>query len=85
MLRNKRGRDSERPAHRDEEWPPLVGWSRYIPEGMQCSCGIDYYTRAPGFNNESFVIYMFCVHFTIPLTIISFCYGPFSLLRNREA
>merc|ERR1712042_262901 len=19
--------------------PPLVGWSRYIPEGMQCSCG----------------------------------------------
>ena len=22
MLRNKRGRDSERPAHRDEEWPP---------------------------------------------------------------
>ena len=25
MLRNKRGRDSERPAHRDEEWPPLAG------------------------------------------------------------
>ena len=23
-LRNKRGRDSERPAHRDEEWPPLT-------------------------------------------------------------
>ena len=22
VLRNKRGRDSERPAHRDEEWPP---------------------------------------------------------------
>ena len=21
----KRGRDSERPAHRDEEWPPLAG------------------------------------------------------------
>nr|Q9YGZ0.1 RecName: Full=Rhodopsin [Sardina pilchardus]CAA77259.1 opsin [Sardina pilchardus] len=55
--------------------PPLVGWSRYIPEGMQCSCGIDYYTRAEGFNNESFVIYMFVVHFTCPLTIITFCYG----------
>ncbi|XP_067095355.1 rhodopsin [Osmerus mordax] len=55
--------------------PPLFGWSRYIPEGMQCSCGIDYYTRAPGFNNESFVIYMFIVHFTIPLIVISFCYG----------
>ena len=24
VLRNKIGRDSERPAHRDEEWPPLA-------------------------------------------------------------
>ena len=24
VLHNKRGRDSERPAHRDEEWPPLT-------------------------------------------------------------
>ena len=24
VLSNKRGRDSERPAHRDEEWPPLA-------------------------------------------------------------
>ena len=24
VLRNKRGRYSERPAHRDEEWPPLA-------------------------------------------------------------
>ena len=24
VLRNKRGRDSERPAHREEEWPPLA-------------------------------------------------------------
>ena len=24
VLRNKRGRDSERPAHRDEEWRPLT-------------------------------------------------------------
>lgn len=55
--------------------PPLLGWSRYIPEGMQVACGIDYYTRAEGSNNESFVIYMFSLHFTVPLTIISFCYG----------
>ncbi|XP_010900403.2 rhodopsin [Esox lucius] len=55
--------------------PPLLGWSRYIPEGMQCSCGIDYYTRAEGFNNESFVIYMFIVHFSIPFIVIFFCYG----------
>ena len=24
VLHNKRGRDSERPAHRDEKWPPLA-------------------------------------------------------------
>ena len=24
VLRNKRGRDNERPAHRDEDWPPLT-------------------------------------------------------------
>ena len=24
VLRNKRGRDSERPSHCDEEWPPLA-------------------------------------------------------------
>ena len=24
VLRKKRGRDSERPAHHDEEWPPLA-------------------------------------------------------------
>ena len=24
VLCNKRGHDSQRPAHRDEEWPPLV-------------------------------------------------------------
>nr|ANV21057.1 rhodopsin [Eptatretus cirrhatus] len=55
--------------------PPIFGWSRYIPEGMQCSCGPDYYTLNPKYNNFSFVIYMFTVHFSIPLTIIFFCYG----------
>ncbi|XP_069792997.1 rhodopsin [Narcine bancroftii] len=55
--------------------PPLFGWSRYIPEGMQCSCGVDYYTLKPEVNNESFVIYMFTVHFSLPLTVIFFCYG----------
>ncbi|KAI3357586.1 hypothetical protein L3Q82_015997, partial [Scortum barcoo] len=55
--------------------PPLFGWSRYIPEGMQCSCGIDYYTPKPEINNTSFVIYMFVLHFCIPLLIIFFCYS----------
>nr|AYM00459.1 opsin RH2-B [Cyprinella lutrensis] len=55
--------------------PPLVGWSRYIPEGMQCSCGPDYYTLSPEYNNESYVFYMFTCHFITPVTIIFFTYG----------
>ncbi|XP_041944140.1 green-sensitive opsin-2-like [Alosa sapidissima] len=55
--------------------PPLVGWSRYIPEGLQCSCGPDYYTLSPEYNNESYVIYMFVCHFFVPVIIIFFTYG----------
>lgn len=54
---------------------PYLPVLRYIPEGLQCSCGIDYYTLKPEVNNESFVIYMFVVHFTIPMIVIFFCYG----------
>lgn len=48
---------------------------RYIPEGLQCSCGPDYYTLSPKFNNESYVIYMFVCHFIIPVLVIFFTYG----------
>lgn len=56
-------------------WINIVRECRYIPEGMQCSCGIDYYTPKPEINNTSFVIYMFILHFSIPLFIIFFCYS----------
>nr|BCL84788.1 green sensitive opsin type-C [Pseudopleuronectes yokohamae] len=65
--------------------PPLLGWSRYIPEGMQCSCGPDYYTLAPGFNNESYVIYLFVVHFTAPVVTIFFTYGSLILTVKAAA
>ncbi|XP_003448394.1 green-sensitive opsin [Oreochromis niloticus] len=55
--------------------PPLLGWSRYIPEGIQVSCGPDYYTLAPGYNNESYVMYMFTCHFCVPVFTIFFTYG----------
>lgn len=48
---------------------------RYIPEGLQCSCGPDYYTLNPKYNNESYVLYMFIVHFILPVAIIVFTYG----------
>nr|UPH47410.1 green sensitive opsin rhodopsin-like 2 [Rhinecanthus aculeatus] len=65
--------------------PPLVGWSRYIPEGLQCSCGPDYYTLAPGFNNESYVMYMFSCHFCVPVSTIFFTYGSLVLTVKAAA
>ncbi|KAK1152144.1 green-sensitive opsin [Acipenser oxyrinchus oxyrinchus] len=64
--------------------PPIFGWSRYIPEGMQCSCGPDYYTMNPHFNNTSYVIYMFSVHFCVPVVIIFFSYGQL-ICKVKEA
>ncbi|XP_033938873.1 green-sensitive opsin-like [Pseudochaenichthys georgianus] len=65
--------------------PPLFGWSRYLPEGLQCSCGPDYYTLAPGFNNESYVMYLFCVHFFTPVFLIFFSYGSLVLTVKAAA
>nr|XP_020453605.1 green-sensitive opsin-like [Monopterus albus] len=65
--------------------PPLFGWSRYIPEGMQCSCGPDYYTLAPGYNNKSYVMYMFAIHFFTPISIIFFSYGSLVLTVKAAA
>ncbi|KAF3689492.1 Blue-sensitive opsin Blue cone photoreceptor pigment KFH-B [Channa argus] len=55
--------------------PPLFGWSRYIPEGLQCSCSTDWYTTNNKFNNESFVMFLFGFCFAVPLSTIIFCYG----------
>lgn len=54
-------------------------FKRYIPEGLQISCGPDYYTLAPGFNNESYVMYMFFCHFFVPVAIVFFTYGSLVL------
>uniref|UniRef100_A0A8V0X3M3 Blue sensitive cone opsin n=1 Tax=Gallus gallus TaxID=9031 RepID=A0A8V0X3M3_CHICK len=55
--------------------PPLFGWSRYIPEGLQCSCGPDWYTTDNKWHNESYVLFLFTFCFGVPLAIIVFSYG----------
>jgi len=66
-------------------FPPFFGWSRYIPEGIQTSCGPDYYTQAPGFNNESYVMYLFSCHFCFPVFTIFFTYGSLVLTVKAAA
>lgn len=48
---------------------------RYIPEGLQCSCGPDWYTTDNKYNNESYVMFLFCFCFAVPLATIVFCYS----------
>nr|AJD38716.1 short-wavelength sensitive opsin 2A alpha [Lophius vaillanti] len=65
--------------------PPLVGWSRYIPEGLQCSCGPDWYTTNNKYNNESYVMFLFCFCFAVPFTTIVFCYGQLLITLKMAA
>ncbi|XP_077428492.1 blue-sensitive opsin-like isoform X2 [Vanacampus margaritifer] len=65
--------------------PPLFGWSRYIPEGMQCSCGPDWYTTDNKFNNESYVMFLFCFCFAVPFFTIVFCYSQLLFVLKSAA
>ncbi|XP_024125928.2 opsin-1, short-wave-sensitive 2 [Oryzias melastigma] len=65
--------------------PPLVGWSRYIPEGLQCSCGPDWYTTDNKYNNESYVMFLFCFCFAVPLATIVFCYSQLLVTLKMAA
>ncbi|XP_051528092.1 opsin-1, short-wave-sensitive 2-like [Myxocyprinus asiaticus] len=65
--------------------PPLCGWSRYIPEGLQCSCGPDWYTTGNKYNNESFVMFLFCFCFAVPFSTIVFCYGQLLITLKSAA
>ncbi|XP_049423327.1 opsin-1, short-wave-sensitive 1 [Epinephelus fuscoguttatus] len=55
--------------------PPFFGWSRYIPEGLGCSCGPDWYTHNEEFNCSSYTNFLMVTCFIAPLAIIIFSYS----------
>ncbi|XP_028305003.1 opsin-1, short-wave-sensitive 1 [Gouania willdenowi] len=55
--------------------PPFFGWSRYIPEGLGCSCGPDWYTHNEEFNCSSYTNFLMVTCFILPLSIIIFSYS----------
>ncbi|KAE8616897.1 hypothetical protein XENTR_v10008921 [Xenopus tropicalis] len=55
--------------------PPFFGWSRYMPEGLQCSCGPDWYTVGTKYRSEYYTWFIFIFCFVMPLTMICFSYG----------
>ncbi|XP_060040184.1 short-wave-sensitive opsin 1, partial [Erinaceus europaeus] len=54
--------------------PPFFGWSRFIPEGLQCSCGPDWYTVGTKYHSESYTWFLFLFCFIAPLSLICFSY-----------
>ncbi|ELW67411.1 Short-wave-sensitive opsin 1 [Tupaia chinensis] len=55
--------------------PPFFGWSRFIPEGLQCSCGPDWYTVGTKYRSEYYTWFLFIFCFIVPLALICFSYS----------
>nr|AMB42892.1 short wavelength sensitive 1 opsin [Choerodon fasciatus] len=66
--------------------PPFFGWSRYIPEGLGCSCGPDWYTHNEEYHCDSYTNFLMVTCFFAPLGIIIFSYSQLlSALRAVAA
>lgn len=48
---------------------------RYIPEGLQCSCGPDWYTVGTKYRSEYYTWFLFIFCFIVPLALICFSYS----------
>nr|AZG02956.1 short-wavelength sensitive opsin 1 [Myonycteris torquata] len=55
--------------------PPFFGWSRFIPEGLQCSCGPDWYTVGTKYRSEYYAWFLFIFCFVVPLSLICCSYS----------
>ncbi|XP_014828728.1 PREDICTED: pinopsin-like isoform X1 [Poecilia mexicana] len=53
--------------------PPLLGWSRYGPEGPGTTCSVDWKTQTP--NNVSYIVSLFTFCLALPFAVIVYSYG----------
>ncbi|XP_028288998.1 teleost multiple tissue opsin b [Parambassis ranga] len=53
--------------------PPLLGWSRYGPEGPGTTCSVDWRTQTA--NNVSYIVCLFTFCLVLPFGVILFSYG----------
>uniref|UniRef100_H3BXN0 Rhodopsin n=1 Tax=Tetraodon nigroviridis TaxID=99883 RepID=H3BXN0_TETNG len=53
--------------------PPLLGWSRYGPEGPGTTCSVDWRTQTP--NNISYIVCLFAFCLLLPFCVILYSYG----------
>uniref|UniRef100_A0A3Q3M3P3 Teleost multiple tissue opsin b n=1 Tax=Mastacembelus armatus TaxID=205130 RepID=A0A3Q3M3P3_9TELE len=53
--------------------PPLLGWSKYGPEGPGTTCSVDWKTQSA--NNISYIVCLFIFCLALPFGVIIYCYG----------
>ena len=53
--------------------PPLLGWSRYGPEGPGTTCSVDWKTQTA--NNISYIVCLFIFCLVLPFGVILYSYG----------
>ena len=53
----------------------VLWFSRFIPEGLGCSCGPDWYTHNEEFHCTSYTWFLMVTCFVMPITVIVFSYG----------
>ncbi|KAJ0022751.1 hypothetical protein NQD34_014885 [Periophthalmus magnuspinnatus] len=53
--------------------PPLLGWSRYGPEGPGTTCSVDWKTQTA--NNISYIVCLFVFCLLLPFGVILYSYG----------
>uniref|UniRef100_A0A3P8WPP5 Teleost multiple tissue opsin b n=1 Tax=Cynoglossus semilaevis TaxID=244447 RepID=A0A3P8WPP5_CYNSE len=61
--------------------PPLLGWSRYGPEGPGTTCSVDWKTQT--LNNVSYIVCLFVFCLLLPFCVILHSYGKL-LLAIRQ-
>ncbi|KAJ0059627.1 hypothetical protein NL108_006328, partial [Boleophthalmus pectinirostris] len=53
--------------------PPLLGWSRYGPEGPGTTCSVDWKTQTA--NNISYIVCLFIFCLLLPFSVILYSYS----------
>ncbi|XP_066941319.1 uncharacterized protein [Macrobrachium rosenbergii] len=56
---------------------PLVGWNRYVPEGVLFGCTCDYLSE--DWNDRSFVMMLLCLAWAFPMSFILYAYSYIAL------
>lgn len=61
--------------------PPLLGWSRYGPEGAGTTCSVQWHLRSPASVSYVLCLFIFCL--LLPFLLMVYSYGRILLAVRR--